>query len=108
MERVIRREYTPAGETIKTELLRTPEEKRGSGWLRVLAWQTAVSLALCLGAWSLGRWAPDTAEQVKSVLAAQEEDPVSQAVRCLWEGVAAGEPVAQAVAEFYDELSTLS
>lgn len=108
MERVIRREYTPAGETIKTELLRTPEKKQRSGWLRVLAWQTAISLALCLGAWGLGHWAPETAEQVRSVLAAQEEDPGSQAVRCLWEEVAAGEPVAQAVAEFYDEITALS
>ena len=66
MERVIRREYTPAGETIKTELLRTPEKKQRSGWLRVLAWQTAISLALCLGAWGLGHWATVTAEQVRS------------------------------------------
>lgn len=108
MERVIRREYTPAGETIKTELLRTPEKRPERGWLRVLAWQIAVSLILCLGAWGLGQWAPETAEQVKSVLASQEEDPISRAVRCLWENVTEGEPVAQAVAEFYDEISALS
>ena len=108
MERLIRRDYTPAGETITTELLRTPEKKPERGWLRALAWQTVVSLILCLGAWGLGRWAPETAEQVKSVLAAQEEDPVSRAVRCLWENVAEGKPVSQAVAEFYGEISSLS
>ena len=108
MERVIRRDYTPAGETITTELLRAPEKKQKAGWLRVLAWQTAVSFFLCLGAWGLGRWAPETAEQVRSVLAAQEEDPVSRAVRCLWENVTEGEPVSQAVAEFYGEISSLS
>ena len=108
MERIIRREYTPAEETIKTELLREPDRCGKKGWLRVLAGQAAMSLFLCLGAWGLKTWAPETAEQVKAMVAAQEEDPVSQAVRCLWEGVAAGEPVTQAVAEFYDELSHLS
>ena len=108
MERVVRREYTPAGEIVTTELLRTPERKPEGSWRRVLAWQAAVSLLLCLGAWCLGRWAPETAEQVREVLAAQEEDDISRAVRCLWENVAEGENVAQAVVEFYDELSHLS
>lgn len=108
MERVVRREYTPAGETVTTELLRTSERKPEGNWRRVLAWQAAVSLLLCVGAWYLGRWAPETAEQIRSVLAAQEEDDISRAVRCLWENVAEGENVAQAVAKFYDELSHLS
>lgn len=107
MERVVRREYTPAGETVTTELLRTPERKPEGSWRRVLAWQAGVSLLLCLGAWCLGRWAPETAEQVREVLAAQEDD-ISRAVRCLWENVAEGENVTQAVVEFYDELSHLS
>lgn len=80
------------------------KERQGRGALRVLAWQCMIALLLCAGGLALRRWAPNTAEQVRSWLTSQEQDPVSQAVQCFLEDISEGEPVGQAVAAFCEEL----
>ena len=106
MDKVSTTTYNPDGTVQKTERVEKPRAKRG--WLQVLAWQTAAAICLCLGAAGLRHYAPERAAEVRALLVAQEEDPVSQAARCFLEDMAAGETVAEAVAAFYQELTDLA
>lgn len=80
------------------------KKRQGGSALRVLAWQCVIALLLCAGGLGLRRWAPEKAEQVRSLLVSREQDPVSQALQCFLEDISAGEPVGQAVAAFCEEL----
>ena len=86
------------------QTVREERNRQGQGTLRVLAWQCVIAILFCVGGLGLRHWAPNTAEQVRSWLTSQEQDPVSQAVQCFLEDVSAGEPVGQAAAAFCEEL----
>lgn len=86
------------------QTIRKEGKGQEQGALRVLAWQCVIALLFCAGGLGLRHWAPNTAEQVRSWLTSQEQDPVSQAVQCFLEDISAGEPVGQAVATFCEEL----
>lgn len=103
MDKVSETIYNPDGTVLRKERLEK-EEKSKRAWLRVFAWQCAVSTILCLGATGLRRYDPDRAETVRTLLVAEEEDPISRAAQCFLENIAAGEPVGDAVAAFCGEL----
>lgn len=104
MEWVSETVYHPNGTITKEKRRKTQSKEKGS-WRRVLAWQLAAAALLCLGAGMLRSWRPQAAAELRALLVDREMDDFSQAVQCFLENVAEGEPVGEAVAAFYAELT---
>ena len=104
MERISETIYHDDG-TVTRRQTGEKSKKPSSGAMRVLAWQCAVSLLLCMGAAGLRHWAPERAEQLRQILVAEGADPVSRAARCFLEDLSAGEELGQAIAVFREVLT---